>query len=72
MPFMPGMPSNGNTYPQIPNLPSGYFPPGAFPPGMPGQMTCEQLHEMMRNMNCMETMDMENMNMDKDMPETNG
>lgn len=42
MPRIPQMPpGDGNIYPSMPNL------PGGMPP-----MTCEQLREMMRRMNC--------------------
>jgi len=45
MPAMPGMPADGNFYPgtQVPEMNNGT---------MPMQMTCEQLMEMMRRMNC--------------------
>ncbi len=41
MPMMPGMPPDGNMYPSMPEMPNGMFP-----------ITCEQLREIMRLMNC--------------------
>ncbi|MEL7647077.1 MAG: hypothetical protein AAGU76_03245 [Sedimentibacter sp.] len=47
LPAMPGMPPDGNRYP-------GILTPGTGT--IPMEMTCEQLMELARNMNCMEYM----------------
>nr|WP_300090422.1 hypothetical protein [Sedimentibacter sp.] len=60
LPAMPQMPGDGNMY------------PGTTMPGtsmMPMEMTCEQLLELAKNMNCMEMMH-EHMHMEETMPET--